>query len=189
MRFLKLLVLYAGVAFGANAASAETSFNAGALIALAEGDLAKIRFHAEPRLVPQTVFQDANGGAVTLAKYRGKHVVLNFWALWCAPCVREMPALNRLDAALGGASFEVVTIATGRNARPAVDKFFKEKQLTSLPKLFDPKMKFAREIGARGLPVTILIGPDGREIGRMEGEAHWDSPAAKNLMRAWMAGS
>lgn len=185
MRFLKLLVLYAGLAVGANPVTADT----GALIALAEGDLAKIRFHSEPREVAQTVFYDAAGSEVRLADYRGKHVVLNFWALWCAPCVREMPALNRLDAALGSAFFEVVTVATGRNARPAVDKFFDEKQLTNLPKLFDPKMGLARDLGARGLPVTVLIGPEGREIGRMEGEAHWDGPAAKALIQAWMAGS
>jgi len=96
MRILKLLVLYAGLAVGANPVAADT----GALIALADGDLAKIRFHAEPRAVPQTVFQDADGRDVTLADYRGKHVLLNFWALWCAPCVHEMPALNRLGAAV-----------------------------------------------------------------------------------------
>lgn len=185
MRFLKLMVLYAGLSVGANPVAADT----GALIALANGDLAKIRFHAEPRDVAQTVFHDANGRDVSLADYKGKHVLLNFWALWCAPCVREMPALDRLDTALGGPSFEVVTIATGRNARPAVDKFFAEKGLASLPKLFDPKMALARDLGARGLPVTVLIGPDGREIGRMAGEAEWDSPDAKALIGAWVSGS
>ncbi|PTX57458.1 thiol-disulfide isomerase/thioredoxin [Litoreibacter ponti] len=186
MRFLKLLVLYAGLAMGANPAAAGET---GALIAAATGDMTKLRFHAEPRAVPQTVFHDADGRKVTLADYRGKHVVLNFWALWCAPCVREMPALDRLDAALGGANFEVVTVATGRNARPAVDTFFVDKKLNHLPKLFDPKMALAREIGARGLPVTILINPEGREIARMEGEAHWDKEPALSLMRAWMSGS
>ena len=183
MQVLKVLMLYAGLAVGANAVQADT----GALVALAQGDLAKIRFHAEPRDAPSTVFLDQAGGETSLEAYRGKFVLLNFWALWCAPCVREMPALDRLDAQLGGDSFEVVTIATGRNLRPAVDKFFAEKELAALPKLFDPKMILARDFGALGLPVTALIDPSGREIGRAQGEIHWDSPAAIQLLETWMS--
>ena len=100
-----------------------------------------------------------------------------------------MPALDRLEAELGGAQFEVVTVATGRNLRPAVDKFFDEEKLTSLPKLFDPKMTLARDLRAIGLPVTVMIDPEGREIGRAAGAVEWDSPAAIRLFQAWMAGS
>ncbi len=185
MRYFRLLVLYACIAVGANAASAQ---NAG-LIALAEGDLAKLQFAATPSPVPQSVFTDAEGREMTLAAYRGKHVVLNFWALWCAPCLEEMPALNALDAELGGADFEVVTIATGRNSRRSVDAFFAKAHLDSLPKLFDPKMTMARDFGALGLPVTVLIDPEGREIARATGAVHWDSPQALTLFRAWMTGS
>ena len=186
MRMMKLLVLYAGLAMGAISvpAAAET----GHLIALANGDLAKIRFHGTPKPVTDAPFWDANGKPQTLGNYRGKYVLLNFWALWCAPCVREMPALDRLDAELGGADFEVVTITTGRNRPEAVDKFFAEKALDHLPKLYDPKMKFAAQIGVRGLPVTILIDPDGNEVARAQGEVEWDSEAAKTLFRAWMTG-
>ena len=185
MRFLKLLVLYAGLAAGANPAVADT----GALVALAHGDLAKLQVLGTPRAVPATVFADADGKPADLSDYRGKHVLLNFWALWCAPCVKEMPSLERLDATLGGANFEVVTITTGRNARPAVDTFFAEKGLTHLPKLFDPKMALLRDIGGSGLPLTVLIGPDGREVARMNGDAAWDSPTAMAMLRGWMSGS
>ncbi|SDW63991.1 TlpA disulfide reductase family protein [Litoreibacter albidus] len=183
MRFLKLLVLYAGLASGANPAVAGTD----ALFTMAEGDLASLQLHGEPRAVPTTPVTDANGKAVDLSDYHGKYVLLNFWALWCAPCVKEMPALDRLDAELGGADFEVVTVATGRNARPAVDKFFTEKNINNLPKLFDPKMKLMRDIGGAGLPLTVLIGPDGREVARFSGDAEWDSPAALAMLRGWMS--
>ncbi|WP_298258745.1 TlpA disulfide reductase family protein [uncultured Litoreibacter sp.] len=182
MRFLKLLVLYAGLALGANPAVAGTD----ALFALAKGDLAGLQVHGEPRALPATKFLDAGGNKVGLSAYRGKYVLLNFWALWCAPCVKEMPSLDRLDAKLGGAKFEVVTITTGRNARPAVDRFFDEKKLAHLPKLFDPKMTLIRDIGGRGLPFTVLIDPQGREVARMNGDAEWDSPAALAMLRGWM---
>ena len=185
MRFLKLLVLYAGLAAGANTAVAGTD----ALFSLAEGDLASLQLHGEPRAVPTTAVKDANGKSVDLSDYRGKYVLLNFWALWCAPCVKEMPSLERLDAELGSAKFEVVTIATGRNAPPAVDKFFAKKGITHLPKLFDPKMALMRDIGGSGLPLTVLIGPDGREVARFNGDAEWDSPTALAMLRGWMSGS
>ncbi|MCL4163189.1 UNVERIFIED_CONTAM: hypothetical protein GTU68_019858 [Idotea baltica] len=183
MRYLKLLVLYAGLALGANTAVADTS----ALLTLAQGELAALQVHGEPRAVPMTTFTDGNGKSKDLSAYKGKHVVLNFWALWCAPCVKEMPSLERLDATLGGKNFEVVTIATGRNARPAVDKFFVKKKLSHLPKLYDPKMALIQDMGGRGLPLTILIGPDGREVARFNGDAEWDSPAALAMLRGWMS--
>ncbi|WP_281858811.1 TlpA disulfide reductase family protein [Litoreibacter halocynthiae] len=185
MRFMKLLVLYAALAAGANPAVAGTD----ALFTLAEGDLAALQLHGEPRAVPTTAVTDASGKAVKLSDYRGKYVLLNFWALWCAPCVKEMPSLERLDAALGSAKFEVVTITTGRNSRAAVDKFFTEKKITHLPKLFDPKMALLRAIGGGSLPLTVLIGPDGLEVARFNGDAEWDSPTAQAMLRGWMSGN
>lgn len=183
MRLLRTAVLYAGLALLANPAAADV----GKLVSLATGELGRIQFHAEPRPLEASAFLDANGGAASLADYRGKHVLLNFWALWCAPCVKEMPALNALDGAVGG-SFEVVTLATGRNARPAVDVFFADKKLDNLPKLFDPKMQVARDVGALGLPVTIFVDPDGHEVARAIGDFEWDSAASQKLIKAWVAG-
>jgi len=168
MHYLRILVLYACTALGANSVAADSS----GLIALAEGDLAKLQFAAAPKDVPLTGFVDEAGREMSLEAYRGKHVVLNFWAMWCAPCREEMPALDALDAELGGAEFEVVTIATG-----------------SLPKLFDPKMLMAQALGVRGLPVTVLIDPQGREIARASGAVHWNSLAAIRLFKTWVAGS
>ena len=183
MRLVRTLVLYAGLALMGNPAAADV----GKLMGLAVGELGRIQFHATPRPLKMPAFLDEAGGKVSLADYRGQHVLFNFWALWCAPCVKEMPALNRLDGAIGG-SFEVVTLTTGRNARPAVDTFFAEKKLDNLPKLFDPKMAVARNVGALGLPVTLFIDPQGREVARATGDFHWDSPAAQKLIKAWVVG-
>ena len=183
MRLLKFLVLYAGLALMSNPAAADV----GRLMTLAEGDLAKIRFHLSPKQIETPDFQDAHGNPVSLQDYRGKYVLLNFWALWCAPCREEMPALDRLDASIGG-NFEVVTVATGRNSKTAVDKFFVEKKLTNLPKLYDKGFALAQSLGVVGLPGTVFIGPDGQEVARVQGELVWDSPEAQTLIKAWMTG-
>ncbi|MFY0692641.1 MAG: TlpA family protein disulfide reductase [Paracoccaceae bacterium] len=186
MRLLQSLVLYAGLALGANTAvAADLSETA----ALETGDLEKIRFAEAPAPVSDVVFADAEGNPVTLADYRGEYVLLNFWALWCAPCREEMPAFDRLMERMDGAPFRVVTVATGRNALPRIVEFFEEHDLTNLPILLDPKMELAQSSGALGLPVTLLINPDGQEVARAQGALHWDSDAAVELFRSWMAKS
>lgn len=184
MRLMRSLVLYAGLALMSNPAAADV----GKLMSLAVGDLGRIQFHPSPKPLTMPAFLDETGGQASISDYKGKYVLFNFWALWCAPCVKEMPALNNLDGAIEG-DFEVVTLTTGRNARPAVDRFFAEKQLTNLPKLFDPKMAVARDVGALGLPVTLFIDPEGREVARATGELQWDSAEAQELIKAWMSGS
>ncbi|MEM7472511.1 MAG: TlpA disulfide reductase family protein [Pseudomonadota bacterium] len=183
MRLFRSLVLYAGLCLMGNPAAADM----GRLMGLAVGELGRIQFHAEPRDLALSGFLDANGQPTSLEAYRGTPILLNFWALWCAPCVKEMPALNALNGAVEG-DFEVVTVAVGRNARPAVDAFFAEKQLDNLPKLFDAKMTLPREARAPGLPVSIFIDAQGREVARAVGDFHWDSPASVALVNAWVSG-
>lgn len=152
--------------------------------ALKAGDMSKLMFHSVPKPAGAAVFFDADGGEHRLADYQGHYVLLNFWATWCAPCREEMPALEALQKALGGAQFEVVTIATGRNRLPAIQKFFEDAGVENLPVLLDPKNDLAQEMGVLGLPITVILDPDGNEIARLRGAADWASDSARAIIAA-----
>lgn len=175
---LRSLLVYTALVFGANAAFAGAiDFEA----AKANG-LPKL-VETEPTDLPDTVFLDADGNEVRLADYAGKALLLNFWATWCAPCREEMPALDALQGELGGDDFQVLTVATGRNARSAIDKFYAETGVENLPILTDARQQLARDMGVLGLPVTVLISAEGKEVARLPGDADWASDAAKQVIR------
>jgi thiol-disulfide isomerase/thioredoxin len=153
---------------------------------LRDGDMKKLALHAEPVPVPEAVLLDATDGEHSLADYKGKWVVLNFWATWCAPCRREMPSLDRLQAAMP--EIAVVPVATGRNAVPGIERFFAEAGVTGLPILRDPTSTLARGMGVMGLPVTVILNPEGQEVARLIGDAEWDSASAKAILAALATG-
>lgn len=150
-------------------------------------DLAKLVF-SQPRPVSALPFTDSAGAQHHLADYKGKWLLVNFWAVWCVPCRVEMPALDQLQSELGGKDFAVLTIAAGRNEPAAVDRFYTENNLSNLPKLFDPKMALAAEMGVPGLPVSVILNPEGQEVGRLIGDAAWGGEAAKAVFRALIEG-
>nr|WP_233488328.1 TlpA disulfide reductase family protein [Shimia thalassica] len=154
-----------------------------AVAAMREGDMKKLNFHPELRKVSEKTFDAENGTKMTLADYEGQYVLLNFWATWCAPCRKEMPMLSDLQAEFGGDDFQVVTLATGRNAPPAMKKFFDEIGVDNLPLHRDPQSAVARDMAVLGLPVTALIDKNGNEIARLTGDADWSSDNAKAILR------
>ena len=178
MRQFLSAVLYTALALGANPAFAAD------IAPLREGSMLKLAVHEAPTEVPQTEFTDRDGGAHSLAEWKGKVVLVNFWATWCAPCRKELPALDTLNRDLGGADFAVVTIAAGRNALPGITRLFDEVGVTSLPVYLDPKLQLSREMGVMGVPVSILLDREGREIARMSGDAEWDSASARAIIAA-----
>ncbi|MCG6885068.1 MAG: TlpA family protein disulfide reductase [Silicimonas sp.] len=178
-----LAVLYIGLSLAANAAIADTA----ALEALREGSMKKLLF-SDPAPVSEVTFTHADGGEHRLSDFRGKHVLVNFWATWCAPCRKEMPMLSELQSEFGGEAFEVVTIATGRNDLAGLKRFLGEVGVDNLPLYLDPKQALARDMAVLGLPITVLIDPEGREIARMRGDAEWNSDSAKAIIRAVIAG-
>lgn len=173
-----LVVLYTAFLIGANPGWADVA-------ALREGDMKKLALHDAPVAIPEAVLLDAEDGEHSLAEYRGKWVVLNFWATWCAPCRHEMPSLDRLQAAMP--DLAVVPVATGRNAVEGIKRFFEEAEIKSLPILRDPKSQLARGMAVMGLPVTVILNPEGQEVARLIGDAEWDSDSAKAVLAALMA--
>jgi len=186
MRKLWSIALYTALGLGANAALAAEP--AATLAGLRDGTLKKLVLHEAPAPVPDTGFETADGTPARLSDWKGKVVLVNFWATWCVPCRTEMPELDRLQAELGGADFQVVTIATGKQMPQAIDRFFAEAGVTGLPKNRDPKQALARSMAVLGLPVSVLIDRDGREVGRLTGEADWSSDSAKAIIAALIRG-
>lgn len=138
---------------------------------------AVMSLHDTPRAVPELRFDDGNGKPLTLANFRGKLVLLNIWATWCGPCREEMPTLDRLQARLGGPDFEVVALSIDRAGIGVVTAFYDEIGIKHLARYIDGSGKAAGQLAAVGLPTTLLIDREGREIGRHVGPAEWDAPA------------
>jgi thiol-disulfide isomerase/thioredoxin len=172
-------VLYTALAFGANVAHADIK----AAEAARTGTMKKLIF-SDPTPVSTKTFTDPSGGEYTLGDFEGKYVLVNFWATWCAPCRKEMPMLSEIQTNLGGDTFEVITIATGRNPQPAIDRFFEEIGVENLPKYLDPRSGLARDMAVLGLPITLILDPDGQEIARMRGDAEWNGESAYAVLEA-----
>ena len=131
--------------------------------------------HSAPKAIANIQFQDGNGQKIQLADYRGKTILLNIWATWCGPCRKEMPTLDRLQETLGGKRFEVVALSVDRAGTRVVRKFYDEIGIKHLRIVIDPTMRIMRELRVIGLPMTYLISPSGKEIGRLIGPAEWDA--------------
>lgn len=185
MNWFRSAVLYTALALSANAALADMA----ELEALREGTMKKLIFTSEPKDVSQVTFTDPDDGEYRLADWQGKYVLVNFWATWCAPCRKEMPGLEELQTEFGGELFEVVPIATGRNTLAGIYRFFDEIGVENLPVLLDPKQKLARDMAVLGLPISLILDPEGREIARLRGDAEWNSDSARAIISALISGS
>jgi thiol-disulfide isomerase/thioredoxin len=128
-----------------------------------------------PRSAPAQPFEGEDGRQRTLTDHRDRGIVLNFWATWCAPCVREMPQLDRLRKLLAGDGIEVLALSEDRAGAPLVRKFYDVNDIKNLEILVDGGGKVMREAKLKGLPTTILIDRRGLEVGRVIGIAEWDA--------------
>ncbi|WP_136683494.1 TlpA family protein disulfide reductase [Falsirhodobacter xinxiangensis] len=170
-------VVYTALAFGANPAMADIAAAEAAKV----GDMRKLSLH-DPEPLPAVGLVGLDDAERSLAEFQGKWTVVNFWATWCPPCRHEMPSLDRLQVAMPG--IEVVTVATGRNAVPKIEEFFEEAEVSNVEALRDPGMTLARQVGVMGLPVTLIVNPEGQIVGRLTGDAEWDSPDALAVLGA-----
>ncbi|MSO71315.1 MAG: TlpA family protein disulfide reductase [Alphaproteobacteria bacterium] len=150
------------------------------------GSVAKFSLANGQRPAPSTRFIDPAGKPVTLAALRGKLLLVNFWATWCVPCVHELPSLERLQTALGSDKFQVVLVSEDRGEADEVRRFLTKIGLPKMPSYRDPPLALFRAFDGHGLPTTVLIDPQGNEIGRLEGDAAWDQPDALALIRHFL---
>jgi thiol-disulfide isomerase/thioredoxin len=151
---------------------------------LAKGTMARFKLTVPPRPMADFEFLDADDKSMRLADLTGKTRLINLWATWCAPCVKEMPSLDKLQAALPKAQFLVLPISLDGPSKAKVAPFYKERKLTSLSIFYDKGRKAMSVLEVSLLPTSILVDPAGRELGRLEGDADWDSPEAIALIKA-----
>ena len=175
-----------GPAAGTPASKAESA-GRGPLAGLNKGAMAAFVIKAKPETLPEIVFADAEGASKSLSDWRGKVVLLNVWATWCVPCREEMPMLDKLQAELGGKNFDVVAMNIDRGGAEKAAKFLAETGAKNLKLYTDPSGKLFSVVKAVGMPTTLLIDRDGKEIGRLVGPADWGSPEAISLIKAAIA--
>lgn len=131
--------------------------------------------HPSPRAIADIAFRDRDGKEFRLSDFKGKVALLNVWATWCPPCRREMPTLDKLQSMLGGKEFEVIALSIDRGGVHVVEAFFMETGVKHLRLFIDQSMAAMRQISVVGLPTTLLIDREGREVWRYAGAAEWDN--------------
>ena len=158
-----------------------------------KGPIAALQNAGHPADLSELAFKREDGSDVTLADFKGKTVLLNLWATWCAPCRKEMPDLDELQAELGGDDFEVVTVSLDRKAPGKARAFFDEIEVKDLTLYYDRGMKLFPALRSRGMafgmPTTLVIDGDGCSLGHMSGPAAWASEQAKVMLKAAIAAS
>ncbi|GAB4356423.1 MAG: TlpA disulfide reductase family protein [Kiloniellaceae bacterium] len=167
-------------------AQGQTAASAGAPSAPKGPFAENFTFSDPPVPAPSAAFQGLEGETLSLADFRGRVVLVNFWATWCAPCVKEMPSLERLHAALADEGFAVLAISQDRGGAGVVTPFLDRLDLQRLPVYLDPKGVLARAFALKGLPTTFLIDRAGQVRAGLVGPAEWDSPAAQDFMRHYL---
>ena len=158
------------------------------LAPLARGEVAAINIATEPKRLPDLAFNDAGGQPRKLSDFRGRTVLLNLWATWCVPCRKEMPALDALQAKLGGETFQVVAINIDTRNLDKPKAWLDEVGIKGLGYFADPSAKVFQDLKsigkAIGMPTTLLIDPEGCELGTLAGPAEWASEDAIKLIEA-----
>ena len=132
--------------------------------------------------VPNLGFRAKDGKDRKFSDFSGKIILVNFWATWCGPCIREMPSLRRLQKSRGGDNFTVIALSQDLKGWPVVAPFLEKYDLASLPVFVDLKTAVGSGLGIKNLPTSILLDREGRELGRLTGHAEWDSPEALALI-------
>ena len=143
----------------------------------------KLIVHESPRTLNPSPILTGDGKEEQLSAHFGPVLVVNFWATWCAPCRKEMPSLDRLQAEFEIDDVKVLAIASGRNEEAKIDAFLDSVDVHNLAIRLDPTLSVASSLLVRGLPVTLLLNRKGEEVARLTGDAEWDSPSALRIVK------
>jgi thiol-disulfide isomerase/thioredoxin len=149
--------------------------------------LSRLQLLRHPRPAPDIAVADGQGRLRMLDSFRGHYLLVNLWATWCSPCVRELPALAALKTALKGQGLAIVAVNVGHADPKTIRAFLTAHGAEGLGVWRDPAHAFIRSFDAYGLPTSILIDPAGREIARVIGTASWDAPSAISYFRHLLA--
>ena len=147
-------------------------------VVAAENKLSKnIVINDELKVYDNLYFFDQDNKQINLDRYRGKLVLLNFWAIWCAPCKEEMPSLDKLKVNKKLNNIEIFPINIGNDSIEKSKEFFKDLNIKNLKLYFDPKINLARELSLRGVPTTVLVNKNGEEFARIIGIVDFEDPS------------
>jgi len=187
-----LLALGGGVLYQATISSSRTSLGTASVapalsVAQAADGLAGFSLLDEPPVLPPIKMTDEAGDETTFDAFRGKVVLLNLWATWCPPCIREMPDLNALQADFAGRDFVVVPVASGKQGREDAAAFLRARNLTHLKTYYDPHSSFLRLFDLETLPTSFVIDRTGHVRGGVLGMADWHSDEAKALIETLLS--
>ena len=154
----------------------------------AKGEVAAVAVTSASKPAPAVGFFGPQGQPMMLADLKGRTLLVNLWATWCAPCRHEMPAVDKLQAELGGADFEVVALNVDTRNLEKPKSWLRENGIERLGYYADPEGKALQTLQRSGhvvgLPTTLLLGPNGCELAVLKGPADWASDDAKTLIRA-----
>jgi peroxiredoxin len=137
------------------------------------------------KIAPNFILETVTGEKISLKDFKGKAVLLNFWATWCQPCKKELPSMQRIYEELNSEGVEVVAISIDRNKKEQVEKYIQNYNLT-FPVLLDPSQKVRKDYFILGLPTSYLIGSDGKLKGFISGAREWDSNDSKEMFSTLM---
>lgn len=143
----------------------------------------------QPTAMPDFIFQDASGQSLRLEDFRGHPLILNLWATWCGPCVREMPSLDALQAMLAADGVQIIALDEERNSVTLAESFFKRHEIKNLKLYADPGGRASSALHLQGLPTSILIDSQGRSVGIIEGGVNWMSPSMIAAVRQHLLGN
>ena len=175
INFVNLVLVYSLLVFSANIVYPDSFFSKGNFADLQEGELKKLIITKDSVVRKSFNLKDMKDADFELNLTDEKLRIINFWATWCAPCLREIPSLKTLKNLINDDNFEIVMIAAGRNSVSKIENFILEGQLFKLKSYRDPYCELSASLGVLGLPTTLIIGPNGREIGRIIGDINWSS--------------